>query len=185
MRYALSLSIAVMALAVDPSAAHAQLGIGYAVGVGTVLPVSAELSDVVNAGIHIEGGVYFKVLPGFAVGPHITYDTTFGKDIGTTQHTGDFTGLSARALYAGDAGRLGRWWGSVGLGYYIGKLSPSPTSTRPNDEKHLGLDVHAGFAFRTTKHLGIGPAIGVIYPNFNKFKDWILVTAGIRGHWTL
>jgi len=179
------LSVIVTAAMLTAAPAQAEMGLGYAVGAGTVLPVSSELSEILSPGIHLEGGVYFKVWRDLSVGPHITYDTTFGKTVGSFDHVGDFTGISARALYSGDAG-IGRWWGSLGLGFYFGRLSTCGNNLcGSNKEQHLGLDVHVGFNFKVMRGLGIGPAIGVVYPNFNRFAEQILLTAAVRAHFGL
>lgn len=184
---ALSAALAALVLTAAPQQAQAQKQLGYALGVGAVVPVSKAMTDLSGAGVHVDGGVYWKFFPMFGAGLHISYDLPFG----TKQKSGlepdfQFTGIAARAMYAG--GDFFKYWVSLGAGLYIITSSVSDGKggfVTANNETKFGVDLSAGFGFKVWGPLSLGPAIGLTAPSVGSFSDVLILTAALRGHWNL
>lgn len=170
-----------------PATAAAQVPIGYAVGIGAVIPVGSGVSDRLGAGVHVDGGIYYKFMSMLSAGLHITYDLPFGqrdKDF-NFDHEASFVGINARLMYMGDIGTLFEYWASLGVGLYFNKMSTCDGGCKVENASQGGMDVSLGFGFKVWGPLSLGPAVGASFPSFANFADWTILHASLRLHWDL
>jgi len=184
MRNHLFFTVLILTFAFGSSSAFAEDKSGplfFAIGVGTSVPLGADVTSVSKAGVHLSGGGYFEIYNRIYAGLHISYDLPSSQKLPNgVDPEAQFTGIQVRGMYLAQAG-ITKPWVSLGFGLFRNRLSKCESnSCTIEDQSQAGLDVSAGLDVPVYNSLTAGLDVGITAPAFGAFTEQLLMHGGVR-----